>query len=132
MDVLAVYKAVSEARKHALEGMPTLIEAITYRFGPHSMSGDDPSKYRTKEESGEWEERDPLVRFRKYLTAKGLWSDEQENKVIEEAREYVNGQIKKAEETAKMNIPDLIDTMFETTPPHLEEQKAWFTGKGGK
>jgi pyruvate dehydrogenase E1 component alpha subunit len=132
MDVLAVYKAVSEARKHALEGMPTLIEAITYRFGPHSMSGDDPSKYRTKEESGEWEERDPLVRFRNYLAAKGLWSEEEENKVIEEAREYVNGQIKKAEETAKMNIPDLIDTMFETTPPHLEEQKAWFTGKGGK
>jgi pyruvate dehydrogenase E1 component alpha subunit len=131
MDVLAVYQAVTEARKHALEGMPTLIEAITYRFGPHSMSGDDPSKYRTKEESGEWELRDPLVRFRKYLGAKGLWSEEEENKVIEEAKEHVNAQIKKAEETAKMTVPGLIDTMFETTPPHLEAQKAWFSGKGG-
>lgn len=132
MDVLAVYQAVSEARQHALEGIPTLIEAITYRFGPHSMSGDDPSKYRTKEESGDWETRDPLVRFRTYLTAKGLWSEEEENKVIEEAKEHVNEQIKKAEETEKMTIPGLIDSMFETTPAHLEEQKAWFAGKGGK
>lgn len=132
MDVLAVYQAVSEARAHALEGVPTLIEAITYRFGPHSMSGDDPSKYRTKEESGDWEIRDPLVRFRTYLTGKGLWSEEDENKVIEEAKEHVNEQIKKAEETAKMTIPGLIDSMFETTPAHLEEQKAWFAGKGGK
>jgi pyruvate dehydrogenase E1 component alpha subunit len=132
MDVLAVYKAVSEAREHALEGVPTLIEAITYRFGPHSMSGDDPSKYRTKEESGDWELRDPLVRFRTYLTAKGLWNEETENKVIEEAKEHVNEQIKKAEETPKMTVPALIDSMFETTPAHLEEQKAWFAGKGGK
>jgi len=132
MDVLAVYKAVSEAREHALNGMPTLIEALTYRFGPHSMSGDDPSKYRTKEEQGEWESRDPLVRFRKFLQSKKLWSEEDENKVVEEAKQHVNEQIKKAEETARMSIPGLIDSMYEATPPHLEEQKAMFAAKGYK
>ena len=132
MDVLAVYKAVSEARELALKGMPTLIESVTYRFGPHSMSGDDPTKYRTKEETGEWELRDPLVRFRIYLKSKGLWSDEEEAKTVEEAKAYVNEQIKKAEETEKMTIPALIDTMFEKTPPHLEEQKAMFSAKGDR
>lgn len=131
MDVLAVYAAVKEAREYALEGLPTLIEALTYRFGPHSMSGDDPTKYRTKEELSEWEQKDPLVRFRAFLKAKGLWSDEEEEKMIEEARAFVNDQIKKAEETPPMTVPGLIDSMFETTPPHLEEQKAWFSaGKG--
>ena len=34
------------------------------------MAGDDPTRYRTSDEDAE--EKDPLVRFRKYLEAKGL------------------------------------------------------------
>jgi pyruvate dehydrogenase E1 component alpha subunit len=133
MDVLAVFKAVQDAAERARNGEgATLIEAVTYRYLPHSMSGDDPSKYRTKEETAEWELKDPLHRMRVLLTAKGLWSEEEENRVIEEAKATVAEQIKKAEETEKMTVPGLIDSMFETTPPHLEAQKAEFMGKGEK
>ncbi|WP_019533565.1 pyruvate dehydrogenase (acetyl-transferring) E1 component subunit alpha [Paenibacillus ginsengihumi] len=125
MDVLAVYKAVQEAAERGRSGNgATLIEAITYRYLPHSMSGDDPSKYRTKEETAEWEQKDPLHRFRIYLKNKGLWTDEEEAQVVEDAKATVADQIKKAETTEKMTIPGLIDSMFETTPKHLEEQKA--------
>ncbi|WP_240414275.1 pyruvate dehydrogenase (acetyl-transferring) E1 component subunit alpha [Paenibacillus periandrae] len=126
MDVLAVVKAVQDAAERGRNGEgATLIEAITYRFLPHSMSGDDPSKYRTKEESTEWEQtKDPLNRFRLYVTAKGLWSEEEEAKVVEEAKQAVADAIKKAEAVEKMTIPGLIDSMFEVTPSHLEEQKA--------
>lgn len=128
MDAMAVYKAVQDAAERARKGEgPTLIEAITYRFGPHSMSGDDPSKYRTKEEQGEWEERDPLVRMRKFLESKNLWSEEDEAKVTEEARNTVAEQIKKAENAEKMTVSGLIDSMFEQTPPYLEQQKADFS-----
>ncbi len=44
----------------------------------------------------------------------------------DEAKATVNEQIKKAEQTEKMTIPGLIDSMFEVTPKHLEEQKADF------
>lgn len=133
MDALAVYKATHDAVERARNGEgPTLIETVTYRFGPHSMSGDDPSKYRTKDEQGEWENIDPLIRMRKYLEAKGLWSEEEENQVMEEAKATVNEQIKKAEQTPKMTIAGLIDSMFEVTPPELEEQKALFAAKGDK
>ena len=44
----------------------------------------------------------------------------------EEAKAAVNEHIKKAEQTEKMSISGLIDSMFEHTPPHLEEQKADF------
>ncbi|GAB2699760.1 pyruvate dehydrogenase (acetyl-transferring) E1 component subunit alpha [Paenibacillus thermoaerophilus] len=132
MDPLAVYAAVAEARKFALEGMPTLIETLTYRYNPHSMSGDDPTKYRTKEEQTEWEQKDPLIRFRKFLQAKNLWTDAEEEALIEEAKAYVNAEIKKAEEIQKMTVSDLIDSMFETTPAHLEEQKEWFAAKEAK
>lgn len=127
MDALAVFQAVKEAADRARRGEgPTLIEALTYRYGPHSMSGDDPTKYRTKDEEGEWEQRDPLVRLRKYLESKKLWTEEDENNTIEEAKNTVAEQIKKAEMTEKMTVPGLIDSMFEETPAHLEEQKQDF------
>jgi pyruvate dehydrogenase E1 component, alpha subunit len=126
MDVLAVIYAVQQAAAIAREGGgATLIEALTYRFRPHSMS-DDATKYRTKEEEQEWSLRDPLIRFGKFLEAKGLWSEEDTARVREEAKNAVNEHIKKAEQTEKMTVPGLIDSMFETTPAHLEEQKADF------
>lgn len=124
MDVLAVYKAVSDAAERGRNGEgPTLIETITYRFGPHSLSGDDPTRYRSKDETGEWEEKDPLVRFRRYLEKKGLWSEAEETAVIEQARKEVAEAVKKADEIEKMTIPELLDTVYEHTPPLLEEQK---------
>ncbi|MBP1933598.1 pyruvate dehydrogenase (acetyl-transferring) E1 component subunit alpha [Ammoniphilus resinae] len=133
MDVLAVYKAVSDAAERARNGEgPALIESLTYRFGPHTLAGDDPTRYRTNEETSEWEQKDPLIRFRKFLENKGLWTEEDENRVVEEAKQAVADAIKKADETEKMTIPQLIDSMFETLPPHLAEQKAAFSAKEGK
>lgn len=128
-DVLAVYEASRIAVERARKGEPTLIETLTYRFGPHSMSGDDPTKYRTKEEQGEWESKDPLDSFRHFLEKKQLWTEEDEQRTVEEARQTVAEQIKKAENVYKMTIPDLIDSMFEVTPPHLERQKKQYLAK---
>lgn len=126
MDVLAVISAVREAAEIARNGGgPTLIEGLTYRYRPHSMA-DDPTKYRTKEEESEWSLKDPIVRFGKFLEKKGLWTEEDTARVREEAKAAVNEHIKKAETTEKMTVPGLIDSMFEHTPPHLEEQKADF------
>ncbi len=123
MDVLAVYQAVSEAAERGRKGEgATLIEALTYRYKPHSMA-DDTTKYRTKDEELEWESKDPLSRMRIFLTKQGLWNEEEEARVKEEAKVTVAEQIKKAEETEKMTIPGLIDSMFESAPKHLEEQK---------
>jgi pyruvate dehydrogenase E1 component alpha subunit len=133
MDVLAVYKATQEARQRALAGEgPTLIEALTYRYGPHTMSGDDPTRYRTNEEQGEWEQRDPLIRFRAFLQAKGLWSEKDEEAVIEEAKQAVADALKKADEYPKMKVSDLIDAMYETLPDGLQEQKAEYVEKETK
>jgi len=126
MDVLAVIKAVRDAAERGRKGEgATLIELLTYRFRPHSMA-DDTTKYRTKDEEAEWHEKDPLTRFGKFLEKKGLWSEEDTNRVKEEAKATVNEHIKKAEATEKMSISGLIDSMFETTPQYLEEQKADF------
>lgn len=134
MDVLAVYKAVHDAAERARNGEgPSLIETITYRFGPHSLSGDDPTRYRSKDEPGEWETKDPVVRFRKFMESKGLWTEADETAVIEEAKAAVADAIKKADAVERMTIPALIDSVFEETPKIMKEQmEAFAAGKEGK
>jgi len=133
MDPLAVYAAVHDARERAINGEgPTLIETITYRYGPHTMAGDDPTRYRTEELNTEWEKKDPLVRFRKFLTEKGLWSEEEETAVIERAKEEIKEAIKKADSTPKQKVTDLMNIMFEEMPENLKEQYEIYKEKESK
>jgi 2-oxoisovalerate dehydrogenase E1 component alpha subunit len=74
-DVAACFIAVAEAAERARAGDgPTLVEAVTYRLGPHTTS-DDPSRYRTEEEVALWAQRDPIERCLAYLQGRGLWDD---------------------------------------------------------
>src|SRR5690625_1943025 len=133
MDPLAVYAITKHARERAINGEgPTLIETVTYRYGPHTMAGDDPTRYRTKELDSEWEQKDPLVRFRKYLEDKNLWSEDEETKVVEEAKEDIKEAIKKADNYPKQKVTDLIGNMFEELPAHLQEQFEEYKEKESK
>lgn len=133
MDPLAVYAAVREARERAVNGEgPTLIETLTYRYGPHTMAGDDPTRYRTADLDNEWEKKDPLVRFRKFLETKGLWSEEKENEVIEQAKEDIKEAIKKADGAPKQKVTDLMSIMYEEMPQSLKEQYEIYQAKESK
>jgi len=71
-DILASYRAMKEAIDLARSGGgATLLEAKTYRPTPHS-SDDDDRTYRTREEVEEWKQRDPILRFQKYLMGKKI------------------------------------------------------------
>ncbi|MFJ5713471.1 pyruvate dehydrogenase (acetyl-transferring) E1 component subunit alpha [Neobacillus sp. NPDC093127] len=133
MDPLAVYAATREARVRAINGEgPTLIETLTYRYGPHTMAGDDPTRYRTADLDNEWEKKDPLVRFRKFLENKGIWSEEKENEVIEKAKEDIKEAIKKADAAPKQKVTDLISIMHEEMPFNLKEQYEIYKEKESK
>ncbi|MCC9082298.1 hypothetical protein LOS20_11545 [Enterococcus faecium] len=30
---------------------------MTYRYGPHTLSGDDPTRYRTKDTDDDWQKK---------------------------------------------------------------------------
>jgi pyruvate dehydrogenase E1 component alpha subunit len=133
MDPLAVYAAVHDARERAINGEgPTLIETLTYRYGPHTMAGDDPTRYRTADLDNEWEKKDPLVRFRKFLENKGLWTEEKENEVIEQAKEDIKEAIKKADGAPKQKVTDLMSIMYEEMPQNLKEQYEIYKEKESK
>ncbi|SDJ04579.1 pyruvate dehydrogenase (acetyl-transferring) E1 component subunit alpha [Salimicrobium halophilum] len=133
MDVLAVYAVTKDARERAINGEgPTLIETMTYRYGPHTMAGDDPTRYRTGDMDDEWEKKDPIVRFRKYLEGKDLWSEDEENEVIEKAKEEIKAAIKEADNTPKQKVTDLMDIMYEELPQNLKEQREEYAEKESK
>ena len=103
MDVLAVYSATREAVERARGGGgPTLIEAVTYRYGPHATA-DDPTLYRTEEEVRAWRAKDPLVRFKRYLVGQGLWSEDIDEQVGAESAKFDEAlaEIESREEPAR-------------------------------
>jgi len=71
-DVLGIFAAIRTAAERARRGGgPYLIEAMTYRMGPHTTS-DDPTRYRTNVELERWSAKDPIPRFRQWLEGQGL------------------------------------------------------------
>jgi len=71
-DVAAVAQATAAALAHARAGNgPAIVEAMTYRRGPHSTS-DDPGRYRTLDEERLDAGEDPLARLRTRLLEAGI------------------------------------------------------------
>ncbi len=92
-DVLASYAAMKQAvaRARAGEG-PTLIEAKTYRFQPHT-SDDDDRTYRSREEVEEARHHDPLVVFAGYLKAHALIDEDGIQALRDEVKTDLDRQI---------------------------------------
>jgi len=91
-DVFAVYDAVQTAVERARAGQgPTLVEAVTYRWGGHSMRANLP-EYRTKEEELEWMARDPIARLETRLVDENIVSPAR----LKELREAVEGELDRA------------------------------------
>lgn len=123
MDVLAVLSASRAARDWTAAGKgPVLIETLCSRYDPHSLSGDNPSIYRTEESFEFWNERDALTRMRNFLSAKGIWTQEDDDKALDEARADVRQAVREVNETPKQKVSDFILNMFEKPTAELKEQ----------
>lgn len=121
-DVLAMYVATTEAKKRALAGQgPTLIEAVTYRMGPHTTS-DNPKIYREDKEVESWAKKDPLLRFKQYLIDKKYLTEEEDASLFESAKKDVLDTFKKVEQTGLVELTEIFNYTYETLTPALEEQ----------
>jgi pyruvate dehydrogenase E1 component alpha subunit len=121
-DVLAVYKAVSNAALKARSGNgPTFIEAITYRIGPHTSS-DDPTRYRPIEELEEWKKRDPISRFEKYLTNKKIIAKDHQELLLDKFNNEIDVLISNAEKIAPPKLETMFSDVYQSIPWHLKEQ----------
>ncbi|HEY7519422.1 MAG TPA: dehydrogenase E1 component subunit alpha/beta [Methylomirabilota bacterium] len=105
-DLAAVYDAVKTAVARARTGQgPTLVEALTYRWGGHSMRANLPD-YRTKDEEREWMERDPIARFKPELERAGATLMR-----LKELEEAVEVELDRAVSFAKASPEPTVDVM---------------------
>ena len=93
MDPIAVYLATKLAVRRARERRgPTLIEAMTYRYGGHATADDD-TLYRSRDEVEDWREKDPIERLRRFLENRGEWDERAGEKVSSEVTDSVDAAI---------------------------------------
>lgn len=124
-DALAVYSAAEEAVRRARAGKgPTFIECVTYRVLMHTTA-DDPKRYRSEEEVEQWQRRDPLSRFKKYLINKKVLTrksiDDLESEIAAEIRQAVDHA---EDQMQSMGDPlEMFDHLYAQMPPYLEKQK---------
>ena len=123
-DVLAVYAVTKHCADKARRGDgPTLIEAYTYRYGPHS-SADDDTRYRPKGELEMWRnERDPITRFRKFLTGQKLWDDEKEERLQADCKAEIASALEEAEKSPAPDPLSVVDFCYAKPTPHLEWER---------
>ena len=122
-DVLACYAVMEQAAQRARSGGgPTLIEAVTYRMGPHTTS-DDPTRYRTDDELQYWRARDPIDRYRTYLTGTGVWTERLEERVATRSQR-LRAELRDAViNTPDIDVAEVFDTVYHDITPELVRQR---------
>jgi pyruvate dehydrogenase E1 component alpha subunit len=126
-DVLATYVACKEAADRARAGEgPSLIEALTYRYTPHTTA-DDPNRYRSEKDAKEWMNREPLIRFGKYLEKKGILNAASKQEIEDEIESRIQQAIKNVERMVKeppySDPLVMFDYLYSDIPPSLQEQR---------
>ena len=115
-DVVAMFVAVRDAAGRARRGEgPSLIEAVTYRLGPHTTA-DDPTRYRDVAEPLEWEERDPLLRVRRLLEKAGGWTAEWQAELEAKAGQLIEDAVDWAESVPEPTLEEMLGRMFGVSP----------------
>jgi 2-oxoisovalerate dehydrogenase E1 component alpha subunit len=123
-DVVAVVDATRKALANCRAGNgPVLIEAMTYRRGPHSTS-DDPGRYRSLQEEHDDAGQDPLERFRQVLLTSGIADEAFFATALAKAKaeeEMVRTGLQALEPRPGSEMFDLV---FQETTPVLQAQAA--------
>ncbi|MFD1213589.1 thiamine pyrophosphate-dependent enzyme, partial [Arthrobacter sp. GCM10027362] len=120
----AVAQAAAAALAHARSGNgPALVEAMTYRRGPHSTS-DDPGRYRTLAEERLAAGEDPLARLRARLLEDGA-ADEAFFAAALESAEQEAEQIRTGlEALGPRPGTEMFDFVFQEPTEALKDQAA--------
>ncbi|MGA8291261.1 MAG: thiamine pyrophosphate-dependent enzyme, partial [Rhodoplanes sp.] len=121
-DVIAVRAASEAAIAAAREGMPRLIEALTYRLGDHTTA-DDAARYRSPEEvQARWKE-EPIARLRSYLVSRVGWSKAEEEQVVSECEQRVAVAIERYLAAGSRPPQTMFDHLYAELPRAYARQR---------
>ncbi len=123
-DILAVYQVMNDCVERARAGEgPSLVELLTYRLGAHTTA-DDPTKYQPPEELEAWWAKEPLIRFRKFLMAREMLTEQADEQLREEIKAEIQADVETVEALPPQSPGEIFDLVYETPTPQLETQRA--------
>ncbi len=127
-DIIATSQVISQAMTKAREGGgPTLIEAITYRLCDHTTA-DDAKRYISKEALAEAWTFEPLIRFKKYLTAQNVLTSELEETIQAECNESIAQAVDEYFNMPAQPTTAIIDYMYAKLPAAYQWQRDEIAG----
>ncbi|MDO4635283.1 MAG: thiamine pyrophosphate-dependent dehydrogenase E1 component subunit alpha [Streptococcus sp.] len=107
-DLVAVYETMEKAVEHVRGGNgPAIVEVETYRWFGHSTA--DAGVYRTKEEVDSWKKKDPMLKYRAYLTKEGIATDAE----LDDIEAQVKKEVDDAYEFAQNSPEPGLEVAFE-------------------
>jgi pyruvate dehydrogenase E1 component alpha subunit len=131
-DLFAVYECTRSAVERARAGEgPTLIEALTYRMGPHNTA-DDPSRYVDPDELEAHRALDPIARLRTYLEDAGVLAEGVEDRMRAEIEQDLETAHSAAEARAAARPGQVFDHVYDEPPARVVEQRRALTGDEGE
>lgn len=111
-NVLAVYKAAEEAIQRARRGEgPTLIECMTYRNYGH-FEGDAQTYKAEPEKKEHKQEKDAIIRFKKYLLTQQLLTENELASVEESVIEAIQRAVRFSEESPYPKEDELLTDVY--------------------
>ncbi|MPZ52765.1 MAG: pyruvate dehydrogenase (acetyl-transferring) E1 component subunit alpha [Acidimicrobiia bacterium] len=132
MDPIAMYLATTESLERARSGGgPTLIEAVTYRYGAHATA-DDARLYRDEDEEEQWRTKDPIPRMERYLNSRDLLDMDGAEKIRAEIGTEVDAAIEAVERAPLPGRDDAIRNAFSRIPHHVVDQLHDFQAAKGE
>ncbi|WP_314658032.1 thiamine pyrophosphate-dependent enzyme [uncultured Rothia sp.] len=125
-DVLAVLAATRYAMEKIRAGEgPVLIEAETYRLGPHTTA-DDPTKYRTDADLEGPLHRDPMIRLEKHLRDNGYADDAFFEEVAESAQQVANGVREAVLNSEVADFEHFFDRVYAQEHQQVEDDREFY------
>lgn len=120
-DLIASLAGLQEAFDYVRSGKgPYLVDAVTYRIGPHSTS-DDPKKYRV-DEITDGSEKDPIKRLETLMLTMGVVDEKFIQSIKTEAKEEIDRTLEE-----RMSIPptepsSIFDDVYEK-PTWIQDEE---------
>jgi pyruvate dehydrogenase E1 component alpha subunit len=105
----AARAALTKARE---ERRPVLLELMSYRLKGHSVV--DPARYRSKEDTDEAKENDPVPAFRGKLIADGVLTAKEAEAIDDEADKIVTEAVQFADDSPDPSVDKLFDKVYST------------------
>jgi TPP-dependent pyruvate/acetoin dehydrogenase alpha subunit len=121
-DLISSLAGLQEAFDYVRSGKgPYLIEATTYRIGPHSTS-DDPKKYRV-DEITDGSEKDPIRRLENLLLTMGVVDSGFVQSTRAQAKEEIDKTLEERMSIPPSNPSTIFDDVYENSSWIQEEER---------